>query len=75
MQAPFVIVQEMIDRDTWWASMVTAPRHLQMVQACTHCWHSPRAWQGPLPAPQTCCWCGASEGPQHGPYAPGAPHG
>jgi hypothetical protein len=38
--------------------------------ACHHCWHTHRVWQGPLPIPRLCCWCGQSEGPQHGPYAP-----
>ena len=38
---------------------------------CAHCWHSPRVWQGPLPVPRHCCWCGVHEGPQHGPYAEG----
>jgi len=42
----------------------------KQVWRCNHCWHAPSAWQGPLPAPRTCCWCGGSEGPQHGPYAP-----
>jgi hypothetical protein len=40
---------------------------------CAHCWHSPRVWQGPLPVPRHCCWCGVHEGPQHGPYAEGEP--
>jgi len=39
--------------------------------SCAHCWHSPRVWQGPLPVPRHCCWCGVHEGPQHGPYAEG----
>jgi hypothetical protein len=43
--------------------------------ACDHCWHLPRDWQqgsltGPAPRPRLCCWCGAREEPQHGPYAP-----
>jgi len=41
--------------------------------ACDHCWHVPRDWQqGALtvPVPRLCCWCGAREAPQHGPYAP-----
>jgi hypothetical protein len=38
---------------------------------CAHCWHSPRVWQGPLPVPRHCCWCGVHEGPPHGPYAEG----
>lgn len=40
---------------------------------CHHCWHAPRDWQqgtSQLPVPRLCCWCGASEAPQHGPYAP-----
>ena len=41
------------------------------VNQCQHCWHGPHAWQGPLPAPRTCCWCGGTDGPPHGPYAPG----
>lgn len=36
---------------------------------CLHCWHLPRVWQGPLPVPRHCCWCGVTEGPRHGPYA------
>ena len=40
---------------------------------CHHCWHAPRDWQqgtSQMPVPRLCCWCGQSEGPQHGPYAP-----
>jgi hypothetical protein len=42
----------------------------KQARRCQHCFHPPRVWQGPLPAPRTCCWCGSTEGPQHGPYAP-----
>ena len=45
-----------------------------LVMRCHHCWHAPRDWQqgtSHLPPPRVCCWCGANEGPQHGPYAPG----
>lgn len=66
--APYVIVQDTIDRDTWWAAIANAPRHLQIVKACDHCWHTYRAWQGPLPIPRYCCWCGTHEGPQHGSF-------
>lgn len=46
--------------------------------ACDHCWHVPRGWQQGsthIPVPRLCCWCGAREEPQHGPYAPGGAHG
>jgi hypothetical protein len=45
----------------------------QAQAACHHCWHVPRDWQQgtlQLPVPRLCCWCGVSDGPQHGPYAP-----
>ena len=79
-KAPFVIVQETIDTDTWWAAIANAPRHLQIVKACAHCWHAPRDWQqgtSHVPVPRLCCWCGMTEGPHHGPYAPegGEGHG
>jgi hypothetical protein len=42
-------------------------------EGVNHCWHLPRDWQQgslQIPVPRLCCWCGAREEPQHGPYAP-----
>jgi hypothetical protein len=47
------------------------------VLSCRHCWHAPRDWQiGTLQIPpaRLCCWCGAQEGPAHGPYVPQGGH-
>ena len=44
---------------------------LRWTPTCTHCWHTPRVWQGPLPPLRHCCWCGVHERPPHGPYAEG----
>lgn len=39
---------------------------------CHHCWHTHvGGWAGQFPVPRHCCWCGISEGQQHGPYAEG----
>ena len=42
-----------------------------------HCWHSSvPVWQGAMPPPEQCCWCGEAtacgvSGPQpHGPHVP-----
>ena len=44
------------------------PAATEEVRTCRHCWHTYRAWQGPLPLPRYCCWCGTHEGPPHGTY-------
>ena len=72
-QAPYVIVDETITPETWWTAIANAPRHLQLIPRCEHCWHMPHDWQmGPsqVTPSRLCCWCGDSEGPRHGPYAP-----
>jgi hypothetical protein len=60
---------EYLDLEAFEVSVRQHQGIIQYVPACAHCWHRPRVWQGPLPVPRHCCWCGVHEGPQHGPYA------
>ena len=58
------------DYDAYVRALVESARQ----HNCRHCWHAPRDWQqgtSQIPPPRVCCWCGVTEGPQHGPYAPG----
>lgn len=56
------------------AALTRVLRQQIATHTCAHCWHHPRVWQGPLPAPRHCCWCGVQEQPQHGPYAEEEPY-
>jgi hypothetical protein len=62
-----------IEDSRWHEALNTGLPMAQQVWRCNHCWHLPRDWhQGTsqIPPPRLCCWCGGTEGPHHGPYAP-----
>ena len=71
MAVPYVIATRTISREAFAAAYASPPLRPTHCEQTYHCWPAPHVWQGPLPALRTCYWCGSTEGPQHGPYAPG----
>lgn len=69
MQPPMLLPADFPTGEAWFRALFA---RVSAVNACTHCWHRPAQWSTSLAhqAPQMCCWCGATKGPQHGPYAP-----